>query len=402
MPYQSARDLPSFMEMSQQLASLKLLRFLIPKGERPKVKELEAQLNFLGDTVDKFYATLGPRNWVFHDTLNVQDIADLLAASADPPDAESRLIAYYRGLDNLHFLVRGLGALEALRKRRHLVQRAYDDYMAERYYACIHVLLSVMDGFVNEFEAVRRGLHAREAEELDAFDSVVGHHMGLTRAHATFRSRKGTTSSEPVFELHRNGIVHGTLLNYDNDVVATKAWNRLFALVDWAKSRLKEQKPPPEQPSWKEIIVQLANNARKQKADEAWKPLRLESADEGFKSHAAYIACEQYLVLWRQRNYGDMASMLSSMTRIAYGASMPRQIRQEYSVLDLSSFEIVEIDHTAPAVCEVEAELLLNGTDRRTVRLRWVYEDEEGDFVASSLPGAWRLMIWGPAAFLKD
>jgi hypothetical protein len=146
MPYQSARDLPSFMEMSQQLSSLKLLRFLIPTNERPKVKELEAQLNLLGDTVDKFYAILGPRNWVFHDALNVQDIADLLAASADPADAESRLIAYYKSLDNLYFLVRGLGAFEALRKRRHLVQRAYDDYIAERYYACILVLLSVMDG----------------------------------------------------------------------------------------------------------------------------------------------------------------------------------------------------------------------------------------------------------------
>jgi hypothetical protein len=269
MPYKSARDLPSFVEMSQQLSSLKLLRLIIPKNERPKVKELGAQLNFLGDTVDKFYATLGPHNWVFHDTLNIQDIADLLAASADPADAERRLIAYYKSLDNLHFLVRGLGAIEALRKRRHLVQRAYDDYMAERYYACIHVLLSVMDGFVNEFETVRRGLHAREAEELDAFDSVVGHHMGLTRAHSTFRSRKGATSSEPVFELYRNGIVHGTLLNYDNDVVATKAWNRLFALVDWAKARQKEQKPPPTQPSWKEIFAQLADNARKQKANEA-------------------------------------------------------------------------------------------------------------------------------------
>jgi hypothetical protein len=61
MPYESARDLPSFVEMSQQLASLKLLRFLLPKTERPKVKELEAQLRSMGDTVDKFYEVLGPR-----------------------------------------------------------------------------------------------------------------------------------------------------------------------------------------------------------------------------------------------------------------------------------------------------------------------------------------------------
>ena len=400
MPYQSARDLPSFVEMSQQLSSLKLLRFLIPKGERPKVKELEAQLNFLGDAVDKFYTVLGPRNWVFHDTLNVQEIAELLAASAGPADAESRLIAYYKNPENLHFLVRGLNTFDALRKRGYLVQKAQDDYLAERYYACIHVLLSVMDGFVNEFEAVRRGLHAREAEELDAYDSVVGHHMGLARAHATFRRSKGATSSDPVFELYRNGIVHGTLLNYDNDVVATKAWNRLFAVVDWAKARRKEQEPPPAKPTWKEIFAQLADNARKQQANEAWKPQTLVLTDESFKADAAHIACEQYLMYWSQRNYGKMATMLSVMTRRAYGASMPRQIREEYSGYILSSYELVEIDHTAPAVCEIVAKLLLNSSEQRTVRLRWVYEDDDGDFVASSLPGAWLLMVWGPAAFL--
>jgi hypothetical protein len=95
-----------------------------------------------------------------------------------------------------------------------------------------------------------------------------------------------------------------------------------------------------------------------------------------------------------------MAAMLSSMTRNAYGAKMPRQIRQEYSSYTLSSYEIVEIYHTAPAVCEVKAQLMLNEHERRTVQFRWVYEDDRGDFVASSLPGAWRLMIWGPAAFL--
>src|SRR5262249_15562979 len=122
--------------------------------------------------------------------------------------------------------------------------------------ATVHVLLSVMDGFVNEFESVRRGLHARETEDLNAWDSVVGHHMGLTSAHRTFTKSKGATSEEPVCELYRNGIVHGMLLDYDNDVVATKAWNRLFAVMDWAKAREKEQEPAKPQPTWREVAIQ--------------------------------------------------------------------------------------------------------------------------------------------------
>ena len=47
--------------------------------------------------------------------------------------------------------------------------------------------------------------------------------MGLGHAQQTFRRRFGATRDEPVQDLFRNGIVHGTLLNYDNVVVATKA-----------------------------------------------------------------------------------------------------------------------------------------------------------------------------------
>jgi hypothetical protein len=51
--------------------------------------------------------------------------------------------------------------------------------------------------------------------------------------------RFSKTSNEEVFELYRNGIVHGVLLNFNNAVVASKAWNRLFAVADWATSREK-------------------------------------------------------------------------------------------------------------------------------------------------------------------
>jgi hypothetical protein len=202
--------------------------------------------------VDRFYELLGSRNWIFHESLEVDRIATILDSSSTSEEAERQLIDYYMDPDDPQFLLRPVLAFPALRKRMHLIQRARDDYLAGRHYACILVLLTVMDGFVNEFETIRRGLHAREAEELEAFDAVVGHHMGLTNAHKTFRKSKGTTSEEPVYDLYRNGILHSMLLKHDNDVVATKAWNRLFAIVDWAKAREKEQQPPKPEPSWKE------------------------------------------------------------------------------------------------------------------------------------------------------
>jgi hypothetical protein len=402
MPYESARDLPSFVEMLQQVRSIKLLRFALPRNERQIARQLETQLHFLGDTVDRFYDALGPRNWIFHDSMSVQEIADLLEASTSPDEAERKLIDYYKSPETLQFMIPGLNIFEALRKRKHLVRRAQDDYLAGRYYACIHVLLSVMDGFVNEFESVRKGLHTRKAEELDARDSVVGHHLGLTRAHATFTRRKGATSDEPIYELYRHGIVHGTILNYDNDVVATKAWNRLFAVADWAKAKVKEQQPPKHEPTWRELFAQLADNARKERANKEWRPETVVPSDSSFETQPARVFCEQLLAYWRDQNYGRLATLVSKDIRDAYGRDMPRQVRNEYSSYSLASWELLKIDCSAPSVCLVEARLTLKTGDQKRAGLRLIYEDEAGEYVASSLPGAWRLMLWGPAAFLDE
>jgi hypothetical protein len=39
----------------------------------------------------------------------------------------------------------------------------------------------------------------------------VGHHKGLAHAHAAFTKSFKGTQTEPVYELYRNGIVHGNL-----------------------------------------------------------------------------------------------------------------------------------------------------------------------------------------------
>jgi hypothetical protein len=139
----------------------------------------------------------------------------------------------------------------------------------------------------------------------------------LTRPSGAARVRQAAI----LYELYRNGIIHGTLLNYDNDVVATRAWNRLFAVVDWAKARTKEQQPPRAEPTWWEVFAQLADNARKERAAKEWKPETLVPTDAGFTTHPVYLACEQLFTYWRQRNYGRIATLLSKATQDAYGAS---------------------------------------------------------------------------------
>jgi hypothetical protein len=401
MTYNSAHDLPSFREMAQQLQGFKLLGFLLPKDKRPELAKVENQLRYIGDTVDRFCALLGPRHWVYHDSLSVDRMAHLLDSATDADGAERQLIAYYQDAKTLEFLVMRIRALPAMRRRLTLIRKAVEDYQAGRYHAVVHVLLSVMDGFVNEFESVRRGLHTREAEELDATDSIVGHHMGLTNAHKTFTRSKGATSDEPVFELYRNGIVHGTLLNYDNDVVATKAWNRLFAVADWATARLKEQEPPEPKPTWGDTFRQLAETNRLKKAMDAWTAQRFADGDDGFAEHSAVVACGQFLTYWQRKNYGGIAGCLPHRVRTTSGGGLPREIRQEYSSHVLENYTILAVDQSAPAVCEIETRLTLADAGEKLAALRWIYEGEDGKSSSPPLPGGWRLIIWESLVFLN-
>ncbi len=78
-PYGSVRDLPSFRELEQQLSALKLLTYFIGQRYRHKLIESERQMERLATTVDNFYERLGPRHWIFHDSLNVSTIERAVA-----------------------------------------------------------------------------------------------------------------------------------------------------------------------------------------------------------------------------------------------------------------------------------------------------------------------------------
>ncbi|MGV1005070.1 MAG: hypothetical protein ACOYEV_09970, partial [Candidatus Nanopelagicales bacterium] len=76
--------------------------------------------------------------------------------SKDPATAEARLIDYYKSADRITFPLRRLHRFEAMRPRIDLLQKALTDYEAGRYYSTVLVLLSVMDGFVNDLDTATR------------------------------------------------------------------------------------------------------------------------------------------------------------------------------------------------------------------------------------------------------
>ncbi len=392
-PYQSALDLPSFVEIQKQLRGMKLLTRVVARKERAKVLELEAQLQRMAGIVDRFYELLGSRNWVFHDDLNLDRIAALVGEEATADSAEAELLALYQERDMLTFMTRRLGGHVGFRTRMHLIERALTDYRAGRFYATTLVLLTVMDGFVSDVERQRKGLHARGVDEMAGWDSIVGHHLGLTHAHRSFIKSTGATTETEVFELHRHGIIHGTILHYDTPIVATKAWNRLFAVADWARSLARRDQPLPSKPSFRETLKKMAANQRTKEALEKWRPSVVTAAHSEFEEQPVLKRARYFLAAWQSRNFGPMATCLPGRLRGPTVNAGAGRVRTTYERDHLTTFEILQLSYDAATVCEVDVRLTINDMTRDG-RMRWIREKADGSPAISDSEGEWFLYLW--------
>jgi len=400
-PYGTARDLPSFKEMSQQIAALKLLGLLLPKAQRKQLKDLESEHRRIIRIVDTFYGLLGERNWVFTGDFNLPAIEHVVSAE-EASIAEARIIEYYKSADRIAFPLRRLQRFAAMRPRIPLLKKALVDYEAGRYYSTVLVLLSVMDGFVNDLDtASRQGLHARPVEDMVAWDSVIGHHLGLSHAHQSFVRSFYKTDTTEVAELFRNGIVHGTLVNFDNEVVATKAWNRLFAVADWADARERQVKPAEPTPTLRESLTRWkAVQDQKAKLEE-WRPHQHVPGASADSTSEVASTCADFLLRWQKKQWApagahfmELGSSRSSVGKLAVAA------KNLYQTLDLTAWTVLGVQHVAAAVAHVDVELLVNGATYRS-DLRWVRVDEAGGTATEWEPGRWMLSMYGPSHFLK-
>jgi hypothetical protein len=372
---------------------MKSLTLFVGREHRKQVLELERQLVSLTENVDRFYKLLGLRNWIFHDDLPVDRITALLPLPVE--EAQARFIAIYKDTDQLRFMVRRLNSVEALRIRRRLIRQALDDYHAGRYYSTVLVLLSVCDGFVNDVEIPRRGLHARTPDDMVAWDSVVGHHMGLSNAHATFTKGFYKTSHEEVAELYRNGIVHGMLTNYDNVVVATKAWNRLFAVADWARSRERGKAEPESQPSLLQTVMQIRDLATAKQALEVFQPVSVSASNPEFLKHPAAARAEQFLNALAVRNFGAMVPFVSANISGSSVNKTAGHLRQTFGHLAGRPCSLLQLNWRASGLCEIDFELN-QAEGPRPFRMRWLWEDPEGKAVLPPGPAEWRLATTQP------
>jgi len=399
--YPTAYDIPQFKKMREEMTALQLLLVLKP-SMRGEFEKLKTEFERIVGTVERFYKVLGERHWVFHDNLKLEPLVAVLRAE-DPDEAESALIAQYQDAERMKWVLMRTKNVREMRARAELIDAAYRDYHEGRYYAVVLVLLTVMDGFVNDVGQNRRGLHTRDGEELVAWGSVTAHHQGLASTQASFTKSFNKTNTDPVFELYRNGIVHGNLTNYDNLVVASKAWNRLFAVIDWAQALDKAKVPEPPTPSLGESLRKLADTGRQKREMEKWKP-RAKSVErdglEAVMGEPVVRAAASMLDAWKSKNYGRLAPFMHEFVKPKSRNAFIGQVRSRFEATRLESYDLLRVELRGPGCAHVWVHLTVEGSVLES-EMRWLYVDADKHVQVETDPrGKWQTVQTDPLSIV--
>lgn len=404
-PYGSARDLPTYQEMAQLVQGAKLLTRVIARDQRQAILDAEKEMNRLADVVDDFYIRLGPRNWVFHDSLNPSKVESILAETSDAKETEASLIELYQDTEATRFWLIQLRSHEGLRVRLNQIERAHEHYHAAQFDSCTLQLIAVMDGFVNDFEpGVRKGLAAREPDEMAAWDSVVGHHQGLTHVMRTFRKTIKKRVDEEVFDVYRHGIVHGMVVNFDNAVVATKAWNMLFAVADWATATSKAAQPAEPAPTWRDTWSTIRRQADRRRAEQKFEPTTLTTSDPSFATDDLVSRAGEFLKAWENGRWSLVADFMPQTLRKSNTSDgeSARFAKDVFGQYDLSTWSVTAVSRDVPGGAAIRVNATVNGAAEQ-MQFRMILEAADGNIALPDDKGAtWRVGIWAPRTYFAE
>lgn len=292
---------------------------------------------------------------------------------------------------------------DGLRQRLHQIERAREHYDAGQFDSCVLQLIAVMDGFLNDFQpGARRGLHARVPGDMAAWDSVVGHHMGLTHAMATFTRPITKRVDDEVFDVYRHGIVHGMVVRFDNVVVATKAWNMLFSVADWATATRKAAEPKPEPPSWRETWASLTRHATYTKYLREFVPSTLKPSDPGFASNEIVLLASEFLDAWSHRQWGIVAKFMPPILRRSESAGqLARRAKETFERYEVKDWTITAMTYHQASTAKVSVQATVAG-QAAEMRLRLTFCATDGNVaIPGRDDGAWSLAVWAPHTYFE-
>ncbi len=401
-------DLPSYSKIRKDIQGAnaigKVIKFLSYFGIKnnglneafAKIPDLKKEVVHLSTLPDRFNGHFANLGWISHESMNspLMEKAVKLADIGKIVKAEEILSDHFTSTE-IRWLQHRFRVLPAFSIRFELIEKAYNDTLERRFHSCVPLLLTIIDGAVNDISK-SKGFFS-ENTELKAWDSIAAHSSGLTAIKDIFNASRKKTSSEEIFLPYRNGILHGRDLKFDNQFVVGKCWSTLFAVNDWARA-LKEEKENPPIPekqltfgeSWRDLKKTIIEHREwKVKSDLRWKELdnwkpreNINIDPANFNEFSPEKTAFEIAENWKNKNYGNIAKLIHRFSdkEINLGTEAGK-IRREIEYKNLISFKIKSIKDEAPAISQIMMDIvyqLYDDEKSKEIVLRMICKADDG------------------------
>ncbi|WP_412499888.1 hypothetical protein [Shewanella chilikensis] len=399
------KQFEAFESLEALYKAFPFARRLFPKmedafNEFKKIKK-QAEILKVPDQFNERFASLG---WIAYESMNMEVMQKAINIhDTEGKGAAEKFLADSYDEETLKWGILRFNGNRDFRKRIRLTELARDDYLAGRYHACTPLLLSLLDGLVNDVSK-HVGFFA-ENVDLTAWDCIAAHESGLQTLASILTKGRNKTNEDAISIPYRNGILHGRELAFDNKVVAAKCWATLFAARDWAGALDdgKKEPKPKEEVSWKQLFKQISETNLMKKSIEEWKPrisedipyLPFEGDVSNLPENTPEHAVAVFLDHWCNKRFGPIADALLYFTDTPKGKKSG-MARQDFGRHVPVSFKVLGVDDQAAAVTHVITELHfeVDGNEKlKEVSVRAIYQDLENNPSVRSMPGGhWRIV----------
>lgn len=365
-----------------------------------KIIEMKAQVGELSLLPMRFNEHFADRGWIAFEMMNVEAMREVvrLADNGLIDQAEDFLADFYDE-GNIKTQLLFMHAVPAFDARRELANLALRDYLEERYYACVPLLLTILDGTVQDTHK-QKGFFA-EGIELAAWDSISAHEAGLGKLSKVLSSSRTKTTTDPISIPYRNGILHGRDLNYGNKIVAAKCWAAIFSIRDWAISIRDKRMRVPDEPTltigqsiamMTETSQQLWKAVLRKQYQENWHPRERVNLDK-FEDGTPEGVVNKFLKTWILAKFGIMARMLEAPKYLSENKFIS-EVRRRLGSRRLLEYSIVNVEDVASSVTEVSVRLLFeHDAIFRNCSVMAMFVGEDGNYaVWPQESGEWKLL----------
>ena len=412
-------NLFSLKKFENDVESMKLLSFLLKPDQKEQLKHLEQQLHNMTMQIDLFNKNFSDHGWCAYDSMNfiLIETANNAFETGGLGAGEDVLLEYYtkQASNDIRWLkVKS----QTFVSRYDLIQKAFEDHVAARYYASIPLFLLIIDGSINDYTQ-SKGFFA-EGTDLTAWDCLVGCSNGLIKLKDIFNKGRNKTNNDEIRLPYRNGILHGRDLNYGNKYVSCKCVALMFALADWmqmkdSETRRKEKydiemNPPPILQSIQKLkkIQNVQHEISKWNARTVivGETISASGNIDDYVDFPYILPLIKAFLAWERKNYGELSILLKNLfTHEKSAKKRAGECRSLFQSKDFISFKLKEIEERACSLSRVLVQVDWNFGDKRmskTLEFGCVYQSENGEV---ALPwrdnGMWIIMPWNVRGLYK-